>query len=45
MIHEQYFYRDYIRYKPDFEALVLDATKLLYDNGYRAINIPELLKI
>ncbi len=45
MIHEQYFYKDYRSYKPDFEALVLDAAKLLYERGYRAIHIPELLKI
>lgn len=44
MIHEQYFYKDYKNYKPDFEALVLDAAKLLYERGYRSIHLPELLK-
>ena len=44
MIHEQYFYSDYRKYKPDFEALVLDASKLLYERGYRSIHLPELLQ-
>lgn len=34
MIHEQYFYPDYVNYIPDFEALVLSAAELLYNSGY-----------
>lgn len=45
MIHEQYFYPYYFKHLPDFEALVLDAAKLLYERGYRAIHLPELFKI
>ena len=44
MIHEQYFYPYYYKHLPDFEALVLDAAKLLYERGYRSIHLPELLK-
>ena len=44
MIHEQYFYPYYYKHLPNFEALVLDAAKLLYERGYRSIHLPELLK-
>jgi len=35
MIHEQYFYNDYIRYIPDFEDIVLTACKWARQNGYQ----------
>ena len=37
-------HRYYYKHLPDFEALVLDAAKLLYERGYRSIHLPELLK-
>ena len=43
MIHEQYFYEDYRRYLPDFEARVLEPAKLLYENGYRGAFLKEVL--
>lgn len=44
MIHEQYFYPYYYKHLPDFEALVLDAAKLLYERGYRSLHLPKLFK-
>ena len=41
MIHEQYYYKDYIHYLPDFEARVLGPAKLLYENGYRGSFIKD----
>ena len=43
MIHEQYFYGDYKRYLPDFEARVLEPARLLYENGYTGCFLRELL--
>lgn len=34
MIHEQYFYGNYVHYEPYFEKLVVDAAKFAYDRGY-----------
>ncbi len=44
MIHEQYFYSDYKRHLPDFEKRVLDACKLLKENGYTGTHLKELIK-
>ncbi len=44
MIHEQYFYADYVRYLPDFEARVLDSAKLLFERGYRGSFVKEVLQ-
>jgi hypothetical protein len=44
MIHEQYFYSDYKRHLPDFEKRVLDACKLLKENGYTGTHLKELVK-
>lgn len=35
MIHEQYFYKDYVNYLADFEARVLEGCRLLYERGYQ----------
>ena len=43
MIHEQYFYPDYKNHLPDFTSRVLDATKYLWENGYRGIRLTDLL--
>jgi len=42
MIHEQYFYSDYKRYLPDFEARVLDTCKYLAENDYVGAHISEV---
>ena len=35
MIHEQYFYQDYVNYLADFETRVLEGCRLLSERGYR----------
>jgi hypothetical protein len=42
MIHEQYFYKNYKAHIENFEELVLDAAKLLYEKGYRGAHVSEL---
>lgn len=42
MIHEQYFYQDYINYLADFEDRVLQACKLLADMGYTGAHITDV---
>ena len=34
MIHEEYFYPDYDNYIPEFEEIVLTASKWCYEHGY-----------
>lgn len=43
MIHEQYFYKDYVNYIPEFKEIVLTACKWAYDNGYKGKLLSELL--
>ncbi len=43
MIHEQYFYPDYTRYLPDFEARVLESAKFLCERGYTGSFVKEVL--
>lgn len=45
MIHEQYFYKDYCSYIPEFEKRVLDACCLLSKNGYKGRHITEAIGI
>ena len=44
MIHEQYFHSDYRRHLPDFEARVLDACKMMKENGYVGIHLKDLVQ-
>lgn len=44
MIHEQYFYSDYKRYLPDFEARVLEPCKYLYEHGYIGAHISDITR-
>lgn len=44
MIHEQYFHKDYINYKPDFEDRVLLPAKYLFENGYKGALLSEIIK-
>ena len=44
MIHEQYFYEDYVRYLPDFAARVLEPCRYLYEQGYVGGHITEITR-
>ncbi|MBR1968958.1 MAG: hypothetical protein IKA17_01185 [Clostridia bacterium] len=39
--HEQYFYKDYYNYQPDYGAKVLAAARTLWENGYTYIFFEE----
>ena len=41
MIHEQYFYKDYRAYQPDFEEKLSEVFGLLEKNGYKSIFFEE----
>ena len=42
--HEQYFYSDYKRYLPDFEARVLGPCKYLYEHGYIGAHLSDITR-
>ena len=42
MIHEQYFYEDYINYCADFEERILAPCRYLYEHGYQGAHITEV---
>ena len=43
MIHEQYFYEDYVRYQPEFEEKLRSAFSFLSENGYQSSFYESLL--
>ncbi|MBQ7643333.1 MAG: hypothetical protein IJS67_05465 [Clostridia bacterium] len=43
MIHEQYFYKDYFNYQPDFAEKTESAIKLLIEKGYKSVFYEELI--
>lgn len=43
-IHEQYFYKDYFNYQPNFEEKIETALKYLTKQGYKSVWMNELLK-
>ena len=43
MIHEEYFYPDYINYIPDCGERILKAAKYLYDRGYKSVPIQDIV--
>lgn len=43
MIHEQYFYKDYFAYQPDFEEKVAAMVSMLREEGYESLFFEELL--
>ena len=43
MIHEEYYYPDYIHYIPDCGERVLAAIRHLYEKGYRSVPVEELV--
>lgn len=42
LIHEQYFYEDYIRYEPDYRERIFAAVDWCHTNGYRPVTISEI---
>lgn len=42
MIHEQYFYPDYMNYLADFEARVLQSCEILANKGYTGAHISDI---
>ena len=43
MIHEQYFYEDYCRYQPEFEAKLQSTFSFLCGNGYQSSFFESLI--
>ena len=43
MIHEQYFYPDYVRHLPYFEQLLRQTFTTLCQNGYQSAFLEEFL--
>ena len=42
--HEQYFFKDYLAYQPDYTAKVRAMSRLMHENGYRFILIEDLAR-
>ena len=40
--HEQYFYRDYLAYQPDYAEKIRVMSKMMHDNGYRFMFIEDI---
>ena len=43
MIHEQYYYKDYHRYQPDFEEKLRSAFSFLCSKGYQSSFFENIL--
>jgi len=41
VIHEQYFYPDYVGYEPDYAERILNMARWMQENGYRCISLNE----
>ena len=44
MIHEQYFYEDYIKYLPDFADRILEPCRYLWEHGYVGSHITDVTR-
>jgi len=42
MIHEEYFYGDYVQYIPNFEEIVLESCRVIYERGYKPAFLAEV---
>ena len=42
--HEQYFYKDYLAYQPEYAAKVLKCAKILHDAGYEYFFFEDLVR-
>ena len=43
MIHEQYFYKDYFAYQPDFEEKLISTFSWLKTNGYESVFFEDIV--
>ena len=43
MIHEEYFYKDYVAYLPDFAERVFTACRFLFEKGYKSSFLADVL--
>ena len=43
MIHEEYFYPDYVHYIPDCGDRILRAVRHLYESGFRSVPIQDIV--
>lgn len=43
MVHEQYFYSDYVAYQPDYFLKLDSLARLLSDNGYQSVLLDDIL--
>lgn len=43
MIHEQYFYKDYKAYQPDFKDKIIKAIDFLVKNDYHSVFLDSVL--
>ena len=43
MIHEEYYYPDYVNYIPDCGQRVLTAIRHLYEKGYRSVPVQNIV--
>ena len=44
VIHEQYFYPDYVRYEPDYAQRVLNVARWAHEHGYEPISLTDVLR-
>ena len=42
--HEQYFYKDYLAYQPDYVDKFMTAARIMKENGYTYFFLEELVK-
>ncbi len=41
--HEQYFFKDYFAYQPDYMEKIHVMSRMMYENGYRFMLIEDLV--
>ena len=44
VIHEQYFYPDYVAYEPDYEQRILTMAKWMQTHGYAPMSLSEIIE-
>ena len=42
LIHEQYFYKDFKRYEPDYRDRIFKAVAWCHAHGYRPVTLTEI---
>ncbi|HJD24605.1 MAG TPA: hypothetical protein H9694_10765 [Firmicutes bacterium] len=43
VIHEQFFYQDYVAYKPDYRDRILAMARWMQEHGYRPVSLSDIL--